>query len=361
MSSKKQTSSKWDTDAQEIHGGQEWADLVNFVEDFSVTTNFMNTPESGLNAIKNSIKNVSHYPSADQEPAKSDLAKFLNVESSRLLLGNGASEVIDLVTRFAYSKSEDKTCLPGYNPQYKEYERSATTSGFEIVEKGSGADLLAIVNPCNPTGQYKNLKDLKEFILENVNDNGFVIVDESMQPWVGKDFLKDSLLSAQNWVESIFESKGISVYVIHSWTKLWSCTGLRIGSIVCPTTKHASLLKKMQVPWSVNCFALDFISAVVKDHKYLADTWTKTPILRKNAIDKLKSLKPHWKFFGESFLSWIWVSIGSEEEAIEVAKLCKNAGVPIRVGSYGYKANGYVRFAVRESHQFDHILKAIKK
>lgn len=47
-----------------------------------------------------------HYPPADQEPAKTYMAKFLWPEDhhnvhSRLLLGNGASELIDLVTRAA--------------------------------------------------------------------------------------------------------------------------------------------------------------------------------------------------------------------------------------------------------------------
>ncbi|KAJ2476174.1 hypothetical protein EV174_005011, partial [Coemansia sp. RSA 2320] len=37
----------WDAKLQQFHGGQEWAQLDNFVEDFSVTTNAFGMPSSG--------------------------------------------------------------------------------------------------------------------------------------------------------------------------------------------------------------------------------------------------------------------------------------------------------------------------
>lgn len=49
---------------------------------------------------------IEHYPPSDFEPAITDLAKFLSPEDcsdtrSRLLLGNGASEMIDMISRLA--------------------------------------------------------------------------------------------------------------------------------------------------------------------------------------------------------------------------------------------------------------------
>ena len=50
------------------------------------------------------IHTCHHYPPANQEPAKTSLARFIwpddySSHYDRLLLGNGASELIDLVTR----------------------------------------------------------------------------------------------------------------------------------------------------------------------------------------------------------------------------------------------------------------------
>ena len=59
-----------------------------------------------------------------------------------------------------------------------EYQRSAETNGRVILQSHdtTPANLTCIVNPCNPTGEYKNIVDLKHWINGNVADGGFVIV-----------------------------------------------------------------------------------------------------------------------------------------------------------------------------------------
>src|SRR6185436_9030237 len=137
----------------------------------------------------------------------------------------------------------------------------------------------------------------------------------------------------------------ISLYVIHSWTKLWSCTGLRLGSVVCPTLSHCKQLKKIQVPWSVNSAALAFLETVVTDTDYLNKTWEITPVWRKeilsrltiisDEIAKVKGEQARWSFHGKEFLSWIWINVkdaGFAERAVEKAR---SAGVPVRSGKPG--------------------------
>merc|ERR1719491_1488024 len=94
----------WDLDTQQPHGGQEWSSIPNFVEDFSVTTNYLGAPASAISACGLGLAEVEHYPPANFEPYLSQLAAFIAPESPeatgrQLLLGNGASELIDLVTR----------------------------------------------------------------------------------------------------------------------------------------------------------------------------------------------------------------------------------------------------------------------
>ena len=102
----------WDLNTQQPHGGQEWSSMGDtFVSDFSVTTNFLGPPQSAVAAAAASLQNLEHYPAANFEPALSDCARFMALGEpieaaaaelkSRLILGNGASELIDLVTRLA--------------------------------------------------------------------------------------------------------------------------------------------------------------------------------------------------------------------------------------------------------------------
>ncbi|KAJ3038875.1 hypothetical protein HK097_003003 [Rhizophlyctis rosea] len=362
----------WDTKTQQYHGGQEWSFLNNFVEDFSVTTNGLGIPKKALQAARDALDTCHHYPPADQEPTKTILAEFLWPEDpknvhSRLLLGNGASELIDLVTRSA----PEGPWKPGpWEIQYKEYERSAIALGRNVLphDHADPASLTCIVNPNNPSGDYMNIEELKEYIEKTVSNNTVVMVDESMQPWHSPQFRHDSLISQTAWIANLYATRGISIYLMHSWTKLWSCTGLRLGSVVCPTTQHATSLKKVQVPWSVNSPALKFLEAVCGEEEkdFLDETWRVTKVWRKDMIERLEGLRKQagdgnereWKFEGKDFLSWIWIDFGRTDVAEEATRRARVAGVPVRPGSNGYDRPTCVRVAVRERAQADVLIGA---
>eukprot|EP00906_Rhabdomonas_costata_P018651 RCo027211 len=339
----------WDQKTQTFHAGQEWKFIPNYVEDFSVTTNALGTPESGLAAASEVVDSIGRYPPSDFQPALEHLAQFLwpdewRTNGKRLLLGNGASELIDLIARSA--------TMGGWKPgpnvvQYKEYERSAVSCGFKtLAADDPSATLLCMINPCNPTGEYLPLEQIKAYIERHASTGCTVMVDESMQPWLGPHWRTESLTSQSEWVSDMATRKNVKVYVIHSWTKLWSCAGIRLGSVVAPTYQDYLKVKSAQIPWSVNCFALAFLQAVTHDEPYLRQTWEVTTPWRelsRKAIEKDFG----WKVYGEPWLSWLWVDTFSEATANEAVRLAKAAGTPVRTGKAGYEMGTFVRFAVR--------------
>lgn len=182
-----------------------------------------------------------------------------------------------------------------------------------------------------------------------------------MQPWHSADFRNDSLISEHAYARDMFEKEGVSVHVMHSWTKIWSCTGLRVGSVICPTAQHCEALRKIQVPWSVNGPALKFVEAVVNDNEYLQETWANTSRLRAWLIDQLKSLgHSEWEYHGKLFLSWVWLDMKSEEMASKAIDLARAAGVPVRSGKPGYQCNSFVRVAVRKESEVQVLIDAWK-
>ncbi|KAJ1914826.1 hypothetical protein H4219_004614 [Mycoemilia scoparia] len=355
----------WDTKTQQYHAGQDWTVLEKFIEDYSVTTNALGTPWKAKEAAKRAIDRCDHYPPANQEPGKSSLAKFIWPEAyqqyvGHLLLGNGASELIDLITHLA----PRGTWKPGPFPtQYKEYERSAKNYNYKLLAPDSPekANIICLVNPCNPTGDYLTISEVKQWIESNVLPGGFVLVDESMQPWHSPDFRKDSLISQRSYIEDLYKTTGISVFVIHSWTKLWSCCGLRLGSVICPTAEdHAQKLKSIQVPWSVNMSALAFLDSAANDMEYLEETWKITPLWRQHTVDKIKEMFPSWECHGRDFTSWIWVDTNSAEVAKEAVRLSQSVGMPVRSGTPGYQHHTYIRVAVRNPDLLPTLLNAWK-
>ncbi len=189
---------------------------------------------------------------------------------------------------------------------------------------------------------------MKRYIEENCEDDSHVIVDESMQPWLGPEWREDSLLSALDWSEQLEKERGISVFLMHSWTKLWACPGVRLGSLVAPSEETLRRIKAKQVPWSVNLMAIEFTSAVVKDTEYLEKTWECTTAWRAEAVRMLEEQHPEWETHGQDFLSWIWIDCKDEAVASAVVDASKEAGMPVRSGAPGYDMHTFVRMAVRE-------------
>jgi histidinol-phosphate/aromatic aminotransferase/cobyric acid decarboxylase-like protein len=342
---------KWDKKTQTFHAGQDWSTLTNYVEDFGVTTNALGTPASGAAAALKALGGMGFYPPANFEPGLTDLAKFLwpdnwLLNKHRLLLGNGASELIDLIARCGTTVGGFKN--GPFPTQYKEYERSAAACGYKILkaEDPTPATLVCIVNPCNPTGDYLHVDELKSWIEEHCADRTTVMVDESMQLWLGPHWREDSLISQARWVERLKVTRGIKVYVVHSWTKIWSCAGIRLGSFVAPTIDEYEKVKSFQVPWTVNCIALHFLSAVAKDDEYMQQTWALTTPWRAAAKKRIEE-EFGWHVYGAPFTSWLWIETDSPATAREVVRLAKAAGTPVRSGSPGYDAHHFFRMAVR--------------
>jgi histidinol-phosphate/aromatic aminotransferase/cobyric acid decarboxylase-like protein len=275
-----------------------------------------------------------------------------------LMLGNGASELIDLVTRVGAHPGN--VCIPN-SVQYKEYERAALADGRTKIDDPTrtGFSILAIVNPCNPTGEYRRVDEMKAFIEKTCNPSTTVLVDESMQPWVGTNWRDDSLVRQREWVKKMYNERDIRVFVIHSWTKIWSCPGIRLGSVLAPTAGDVVELRKNQVPWSVNICALAFLTAAVGDTEYLQHTWSITTQWRQRTVDKLREMHPTWEVNGESFLSWLWVDTKDAKAADEAVRRAKIAGVPIRAGKHGYEQPTFIRIAVRSPEKQDILFEAL--
>ena len=257
---------------------------------------------------------------------------------------------------------------------------------------------MCVVNPCNPTGDYKPRDDMMAWIEShcladdmaqfgaNAHDDTaqfgagahahaptrvHVLVDESMLMWLGPRWQDDSLASQHGWLARM-AARGVLVFVLHSWTKIWACPGLRLGSCACPTLEAADRVRSRQVPWSVSSPALAFLSAAIQDEvrapspghgpvnpshpipsispalqAYLHKTWQLTPLWNRAARELLQRAFPHWRVHGPAWTSWLWVDTGDEAALQTALARARDAGLPIRSGASGYDSPTCFRMAVR--------------
>lgn len=379
------------TPGTETHGGDDIHRVKKLVCDFSVTTNALGpvpeavkatralldfetsftTPRGGdVKAILEdggeqimSAPAVEHYPQRDDVELTRLAAEFFrqgegeaavaDTESS-LIFGNGASELIDLLARAA---PQGSFCTnPLTKTQYREYERACQVSGRSRAEKPEDASVLCVVNPTNPTGDFVERAEMESWIEKTASPGSWVVMDESMLFWAGADWHQRGV--SREFVQKMLKQH-IKIFIVYSWTKIFSCTGLRIGSVICPSKSAQQSLQSMAVPWSVNVMARTYLKTALQDKTYMERTWRLTALWREHMIEKLKRLHPTWQFLGEPFTSWVWIETGDEAVAKAVYEASLECGCPVRHAAAGYDMPSILRIAVRRPYDFAVLYQAL--
>lgn len=328
------------------HGGQDNNIVIKLIEDFSVTTNMIGPNKNGLEIIKLNLDEINHYPPANLEPFKSNLSNFIfKNKKMNIILGNGASELIDILIRKLIDLNNYKTFHIINDIQYMEYYNSCKRYNLKNVNLNK-ADIICLVNPNNPTGKFYNIDSIKT-IINNIKNNSSIIIDESMIFWLGPKWRENSFSSLQNFIENIKKERNIDVFIMMSWTKIFSCTGLRYGSLITNNNTVYHNILNNQVPWTVNILALKYIDYCITDEHYLNLTWRETIKIRTYMIDWIKEHFSSWTIYGEEYQSWILIDTHNENTAENIYYATKYNGTPIRWLKFGYNQPTFIRIAVR--------------
>ena len=326
------------------HGGSDIYKVKELYEDYSVTTNLLGPSLSGLNFVKSNMCKINHYPSEDKTFFKEGL-DFLGVNESNVMWGNGASELIDLVIRSLCNSKKYTTYTKFNKVQYMEYERCCLNNNLKEEANGN---ILLIINPNNPTGEFYGKDDIKKRI-EELKSGSTVIIDESMGFWYGPHWHSWTFLSEKNYILELKQLKNINMILVQSWTKIFSCTGLRFGSVVCFDTELINQFEKYKTPWSVNILSYYYLKGCLSDTSYLEETWKQTPILRQSIKMKISELFPFADIKGNDFLYLIWVDFKFTDIADIIYSSSIEYGIPVRHGKIGYNDPSHIRFAVRSA------------
>ena len=276
-----------------MHGGnlrraQELYGLDSFI-DLSANINPFGPPSGVWASLQQGMAEIVHYPDPESQALRKTLSSHLGLPVERILVGNGAGELIFTIVQALKPK---KVAIP--LPTFSEYERAARTVGSEVSyiplgpegwakfnnssgegenagdegefdrtwrEYLQGCDLLFLCSPHNPTGSILE-KDTFERILKLTKELGCrILFDESFL-----DFLPDeSRVSTRTYLEG-----NDHLIVLYSLTKFYSLPGLRLGTVFA----HESLLnlfEQYRDPWSVNVLAQHAGITALQDLRYAVD------------------------------------------------------------------------------------------
>lgn len=223
--------------------------------DFSSNINPLGPPPGLVEELKKHLSwDLCRYPTPQARELRAALSLYLGIPEEKLLLGNGASELIHLLLLWRKPK---QVFIP--SPSFSEYERAARLAGAKITRIPllshtlpalqkifrdlSGPGLLVLCNPNNPTGSMIPAALLQEIIGDANTKEIDVLIDESFFPLTGKPPAESSCrLDCTN------------LWVVVSLTKLWALPGIRLGYLYHPGEKITALTRYGD-PWRVNALA----------------------------------------------------------------------------------------------------------
>jgi histidinol-phosphate aminotransferase len=182
-----------------------------------------------VNAITYVARRGLHrYPHLRGSELRNELAASLAVDSERLILGNGAAELLSSATRALIEPGQQLiTSWPAY-PLFPIMARRArgravpVTGGVDaLIEAGNEATtrVIALASPNDPTGELLSSAELKR-LLEGLPEGVAVLLDESLVEFADAQPTDASLRLLQDHPRLL---------VFRSFSKAWGLAGLRVG------------------------------------------------------------------------------------------------------------------------------------
>ncbi|MGE3913181.1 MAG: histidinol-phosphate transaminase, partial [Chloroflexota bacterium] len=240
----------------------------------------------------------SVYPDADQRSARDALAEYAGVPAERLILGNGADELIDLLMR-AYLDPGDE--LMDFPPSFAMYAFNAQLQDAKVVSVPRDEQfrinvdaalaaitdrtkIILLTSPNNPTGTVMATADVRRLL-----ETGYLVVlDEAYFEFANAD--------GQGFETMIGEvEKYPNLVVLRTFSKWAGLAGLRIGYGAFPeeVSQH---LWKLKPPFNVNVAALVAMRAALEDREHLMGT-VQTIVAERNRLlvelPKTRIVTPH--------------------------------------------------------------------
>jgi threonine-phosphate decarboxylase len=346
-----------------FHGGNLWRISEKYgiplsqIIDFSVSINPLGTPEKAMKSIREHVRLVKNYPPPNAEQLIEKLAKYAGAKIDNIIVGNGTTEIIHTFVHVFLEKNQ-KTLIPA--PTFGEYAVATLKAGGQpffwkcdsetgfLLDLRKLADLISddtkivfLCNPNSPTGTLLKKSGVLDFIRKANDKNVLVFLDEAYF-----EFVEDEKRYSMTEYVEHFDN----LFVLRSLTKFFGLSGLRIGFGVA-SPEMIELLRKGQVPWSVNTLAMFAAEAAVEDTAFIEKSRACT-FRSKKQLQKLLQEIPWVKVYPSEANFFLCEIKKTNLTSAQVKDALERKGVLIRdCSNFEGLNNKFFRVAVKKSHE----------
>ena len=328
--------------------------------DFCYLVNPFFPPASLTNELNFSLhKLMQSYPSGERVQAMLG-AQMFGIKESQIVVGNGAAELINTVTKFLGGN------FGLYGPTFEEYTsrfenidlRVPSAEGFrygkeDVISLSKENDGVILINPDNPSGNFISYPEILEILEDFKNTGKHLVLDESFLDFAVGGF-ESSLLN------TVDLDRFSNLIVIKSIGKGYGVGGLRLGVIV---SSDANLVKNVKsgIPiWNINSVAEFYLQIIGKYSSQYKSSCKKLIEARVELFKQLQEiayLKPF-----ESQANYIFCKVLDKNAHQLAVILCDKYSILIKDCSGKSSVDGqYIRIAVRGSDDNQLLIKGLKQ
>ncbi len=273
------------------------------------------------------------YGDSSYKTLRTSIIQRYEVQKKQIALYNGATAAI--FELFKHLKNK-KVYL--YTPLYGEYEKAAIQTKKKIIKinrfkdldtKPKKNSLVVFVNPSTPDAKYYNLKKLfKTWKKQNCT----VVLDESFLEFENLESFRAEINNYNK------------LYIIQSFSKFYSCGGIRIGAIFSNKVN----IKKLSTPlWNLSSFDAEFLATRLIDTQFDKRSKNLHKMHKKELFTVLEDSKLFEKIY-PSDANFFLVKTKKAQKLFTY--LLKNKILVRTCDSFDFINKQYLRFAVKDTY-----------
>jgi histidinol-phosphate/aromatic aminotransferase/cobyric acid decarboxylase-like protein/GNAT superfamily N-acetyltransferase len=294
------------------------------------------------------------------------IAKARGLKLVNVLVGSGSSDLIFLAFR-EWLLPESRVLI--LDPTYGEYvhvleniigckvdrinllkENNYTLDLKELLDLAkNNYDLIVIVNPNSPTGQYVPKGNL-ENALRQISHSTRIWVDETYIEYCGKgQSLEKFAITTSN------------IIVCKSMSKVYALSGLR-SAYLCASPFQLEKLRSISPPWAVSLPSQIAAVVALKEDQYYEKCYEQTNLLREEFSKELLKFNSLEVLQSKANFVLCYLPENGPDAETVVSK-CKEMGLYLRdVSNMGYNFNRHtIRIAIKDKETNEKMLKIIKQ
>jgi histidinol-phosphate aminotransferase len=292
--------------------------------------------KAAIDAILGKFPEANRYP-FNSTPLDADLemliAKIYNAKRENVVLGVGSQELLKNAARVFLSPTKHLVIpSPTYGDPagFAQNQLKVTVKTAPVTDKTlktdlnallplvSGAGLVYICNPNNPTATTNSSKEISEFIaaVKKASPTTAILLDEAYI-----DYATDPGVATA--IPTALTTPG--VLVARTFSKAYGMAGVRIGYAV----GDAATIKKMsawRMPYNVNTFGVAAAVASLKDPQHIKDESARNKAVREFTV---KAFADMGYTATDSQTNFIFVDIGKTMTAAAFRDACASKGVMV--------------------------------